>query len=1260
MKREFVTKLKAAGIIFLLCLISVNANAAQLTFPVEPLYLDKVAYPNVMMVIDNSGSMKAGYMPDGICSGGSYDAIVFPTNDSGSSWYSSSKSCIGSRFYLTFDGSNLAEKRLRSAAYNLVYYDPYTTYKPWKQAVGAYANAPTNAAPSDPNNWAGNGINFTVQQQATNGGSNQGSPFWASVYYNYTGPVDVYGTPTAAGLGVSGNYARVEITNTGTYTGGPDRSDCVNAPTCTSAEELQNFANWYTFYRTRRQLSKGGASHAFYNQSKKLRVGYATLTSIDQGVRRFDDLGTVSTNFRSNWYSLLLNETGSSSTPLRSALDRIGQYYENNTTDDGPWGADPGTSNTDPHPTCRQSYTFLMTDGYYGGSTPSSVSGSNVDGTDCAGCGNGYTAQAPYSDGNSETLADVAMHYYYRDLQTGMLNNVPTSAGSDSYSADYSLWTSPDDADWQHMSTFTVGLGVVGTLDPYTDWVDIYTGATAWPDPTSNGTKIDDLWHAAVNGHGKYFSAKNPTEFGSALSAMLREVVGRISTASSVSLSSTSVSTGASVFQAQFNTDDWSGNLFSMPISTGGGASGCNALPIGTVCENYKAWNAATVLTDKINSDVTYYDTRKIATYKPSSQDGIRFRWPVNSASPGTTELDSSQVTALNTDPVTSSADTLGEARLNYVRGKDASGFRTRLNYLGDIVHAAPAYLGPPNSNYPDYWGSGAPETSYTVFKNNNSSRAARVYAAANDGMLHAFDASTGSGKGSEVFAYVPAGSFANLNHLSSTEYTHKYFVDGTPIIRDAFFAPKGAGTADWHSALVGGLRSGGQGVYALDVTSATVADEYAAADKVLWEFTGADDPDLGYVFGEPSIVRMYNGRWAAIVGNGYNNSEADGSASTTGHATLFILFLDADVSDGWDLNTDYIKLDTVAGSAATPNGLASPAVVDVNGDLIADYIYAGDLLGNMWKFNVTDTYASNWATAFGTAGTPTPLFSAVNVDGYAEPITTRPQIGNHNTQANSYMVYFGTGKYLEPDDNLTTGKNTQTFYGVWDKNGTANGVTGSSYSTFDRRALLKQAITYEITDNYSDYRITTSNSVDWYTDPGTPAGGTLAAGSSNGHLGWFMDLVNTQGGNTDNYGEVQVSNALLRNDKIIFTTLLPSTDPCEFGGSGWLMELNASDGARLTYPAFDVNGDGVIDDNDLIQVPYDVNGDGVIDSNDKVPPSGRKSKVGIVGSPAVASSGQGDGLEYKMVAGSTGDIESITESEGPPGDGRQSWQQLQ
>lgn len=419
-----------------------------------------------------------------------------------------------------------------------------------------------------------------------------------------------------------------------------------------------------------------------------------------------------------------------------------------------------------------------------------------------------------------------------------------------------------------------------------------------------------------------------------------------------------------------------------------------------------------------------------------------------------------------------------------------------------------------------------------------------------------------------------------------------------------------------WRTALVGGLAGGGQGIYALDVTDPTIYSEANAASIALWEFDDSDDADLGYTYGRPQIAKMSDGTWAAVFGNGYNNTEADGNASTTGHAVLYIV----DIETG-----DLIKkIDTLAGDVGTPNGLATPLMIDADADSVVDYIYAGDLLGKLWKFDVSNPLTSAWNSDFVSAGTPDPLFTTLS----NQPITSQPQVTAHPDNLDGFMIFFGTGQYLEISDNDSAGEATQAFYGIWDKN------TGS-LTPFDSSDLLAQSIT----DQYQQSFDTDGDSIDDETY-------TLRDVSDNeidwtSHMGWKMSLIadNVEGAsNVSNFGERQVSNAIVRGGRVIFTTLVPSSLECEFGGTSFLMELDFRSGGVLGFPAFDLNGDGGYD-------------------GDDTGASGRASDVGIIPTVSILADGAQD---FVFGSGASGDIDVIQLSVGSESFGRQSWRQIE
>ena len=693
-----------------------------------------------------------------------------------------------------------------------------------------------------------------------------------------------------------------------------------------------------------------------------------------------------------------------------------------------------------------------------------------------------------------------------------------------------------------------------GNLFTATRPVKSYIVGFALPYGTTPGI-LDTI--AAAGGTGTAFDAGDTTTLQSAFGSIFSSILAQSGAAAAVALTSGSVVAGGKIYQGQFNSSDWSGDLVAYNTNPTTGA-------ITT-----EAWKAGTV----INSQ--HYDTgRKIITFKPSAtlgSQGIPFRWPVVPASPAATELDVSQVTALNTN-ASNVNDGDGANRLNFLRGQTGiSGFRARLaSVLGDLVNSAPAYVGAPAFNYPDTLEA----ASYNAFQTTYANRTPVVYVGANDGMLHGFDASSAwsdtdpsvdsdldgdptndhdvsvntANSGKEVLAYVPSKVYANLSKLTSSSYSHRYFVDGSPTIVDTFYS--GA----WHTTLVSPLGAGGQGLFALDVTNPGSFSEANASSIVRWEY---NDNDLGYVADRAKIVKLNTGAWAAVFSNGYNNSEADGSASTTGYAYLYVV----DIGTGAQI----AKISTKTGTTASPNALTTPTLVDIDGDGDVDYAYAGDLLGNVWKFDLCNPNGSGvcaatstgWEVAFGTAAAPLPLFVATDSGGTPQPITSAIEVTRHFS-GDGYQLYFGTGKYLEAADIATTGQ--QTFYSLWDKALSPTTISG-------RGDLQQHTISGPISASGNDYRTSSTDSVDW--DGIT--GGT--------ERGWFMDLPTS--------GERAVSKPTLYSGRLLFTTLIPDTAACSSGGTGWIMEVDAITGNPLAGgPTFDVDGDGDVDTDDNLGTP--------------------------------------------------------------------------
>ena len=749
----------------------------------------------------------------------------------------------------------------------------------------------------------------------------------------------------------------------------------------------------------------------------------------------------------------------------------------------------------------------------------------------------------------------------------------------------------------------------------------------------SNGNNRPDLaseWDENADGvPDNYYLVTNALTLGERLSSAFLEIGRRQGSASSASVNTGSISSETRVYQAKFNSGDWTGQLLSFPVITVDNPA-TPANEIGTLAPaEWTAW-------EQMNSQTP---TSRVIITNANGAGSITggataFRWA---------SLDTTRQGQLQ--PVDPPARLRGSWRLDFLRGDDAREqhnggiFRNRQspdpsaaatpgamlpNKLGDIISSSPIFVGAPPFAYRDSLESVA----YSTFVTANLNRQKMVYVGANDGMVHGFDAGTGATMGQEKLAYIPSAVFGNLHELTKPNYpyNHKFFVDGTPTMGDAFYA--GA----WHTLLVGGLNKGGQSIYALDITNPAAFTEANAAGIFRWEYT---DADLGYTYSRPAIAKMANGKWAAIFGNGYNNSIAGTPApvSTTGRAYLYVV----DVENGSLIR----KIDTGVGSVATPNGLATPAVVDFNQDSIVDYVYAGDLQGNMWKFDMRNTASpSNWNVAFSSAGVPQPLFVARDAQAtpVVQPITSKPEVGR-GPNGQGMVVLFGTGKFMEQVDKTPT--QTQTFYGILDPN------TGAATDMVSGRgSLTAQTIQFEGNVTFGSetvpIRVTSSNPV--------------------ANRGWYMDLLSP---NTPNFrGEMQVSNSALRAGRIIFTTLIPDSDPCGFGGSSWLMEMAAVSGARLTDPPFDLNNDGLFTTADQATVTITIAGSPVTIT---VSPSGRQSEVGIAQGPGILfdpGNGSTGGKEYKYLSGSTSNasgsnLQRVVENPGPNSTGRQSWRQI-
>ena len=1103
---SFTTPLISAAAIGMLVLgLSGNSLSAPGSLATSPLFLQTVVQPNIFFMIDDSGSMDwADLLNTGTYSPG--DAIL-----SDSLLYNPPGA------YTAEWNRRLA--RLFCRGFNVMAYDPTVHYTPWQgvdSAGNPYGNMSLTSARSDP-------------YVPTSTVDISGHYYWpwndADGDGEYDGPDDpaLWGGDPASGADECGNVA--------TLAGGVAVNSLPATGTVTNPNSQQNYANWYSYYRKRELVMKRAMSSILAKSTA--RAGLATLwnnNNVRTLVRDVDDITLpVDLTARANKQALLrnlfrINSTGG--TPLRQALQNAGNYYEGTSA----WGASPilpaGQGGE-----CQKNFTILMSDGFWNGNAPA------VGDTDSDN--NTVYDGGAYADGDtasiiSNTLADVAMHYYERDLAPSLQNKVRPVPGV-------------DENRMQHMVTYTVAFGVKGT--PGLGSPQPGDTAFPWPTPVANSpTSIDDMHHAAFNGRGQFLSAGDPQRLVDSLNQYIADIQARNGTAAAVTFNSTSLQAGTRVFQARFNSERWSGDLSAIDIGidpTTGIAT------VGGV-----AWNAATGLDNRTQP-------RQFVTF--DGNNGVKI------SDNGDNNIDSAWnrlTIAQKNDLRTNSSGTLdneatGKARLDYLRGNrnceisntagtcnytDAGGntfnsriFRDRDSALSDIVHSSPFFVGDPSTPYPN----NIEPVPYSSFAISKAGRLGMTYVGANDGMLHAFDEN-----GTEVFSYIPKLLFstqadAGLHYLSDPAYTHRYYVDLSPIVQDAYVNV--GGTTAWRSILVGALRGGGKGLFAIDVTDpAALATN--AGNKVMWEF-GQGDPgfdDLGYTFSDIRIGKMNNGKWAAIFGNGYNNDPLG-----DGEAKLFILYLDGSAPDVIDTGAGSIQNADCSDPASDCNGLSTPTIVDLNGDGTVDRIYAGDLHGNLWAFNVAGSSPISWQSAYGSS----PLFKACTAApctlSNRQPITAKPSVARHLTERSlatepNLMVFVGTGQYMAINDN--TNSLQQTFYGVWDS-GTGN---------INRSALVSQSITQSFDATFGNIRTITDNPVPY-----------------SSKKGWLIDLPVTR--------ERAVTNPLALGKIVFFNTMIPSTNICDSGGSGWLMAVSQLTGGVPSFPPVDLNNDGVFNLDDTL-----------------------------------------------------------------------------
>lgn len=792
--------------------------------------------------------------------------------------------------------------------------------------------------------------------------------------------------------------------------------------------------------------------------------------------------------------------------------------------------------------------------------------------------GTARECQGTTSGGTSHTLADVAAYYYATDLRdptatgenaTGTCTGpvVPPATTASDLCANNVTAAGRDNNPRQHMTTHTLGLGAQGRMvfSPYQndrsgqrvynadywsqvsgDFYAVATGSTAspstgicswqsagttctWPTPAADSpANIDDLWHAAVNGHGTYFSAQDPSSLADALTAVLNQIVNtpRPGTAAAAASSNPNITSSDNyVFSSSYRSIDWYGELIMQRLNSDGTLTGqrwsakrlldCATTP----WQANRQWEAGqtfsqggycrlvmTGYTSGASYDASNLDsdntlplsgrptTRTIYTVGGTTPSLVPFTWAslsaaqrawfsiphitYTSATDGLTQFCTVGSACLG---ATAQASAQGEALVDFLRGDrthEATYFRRRTHVLGDIVASEARYVKAPLQEYTD--------AGFAEYKAAQADRPPTVYVGSNDGMLHAFNALTGQ----ERWAFIPSAVLPGLYRLADSNYAekHRYFVDGTPEVGEICpSAPTTPCTAStWKTILVGGLNQGGKAFYALDITDPT-------NPSLLWEFTHAD---LGYSYSNPRINKLSNGTWVVTVASGYNN--------TDGIGRLFVL----NANTGALIDT----ISTGVGSADNPSGLARLTGYASAGwrDNTIEQMYGGDLMGNVWRFDLNGNIGAGGTDAHR-------LVTLKDAAGVAQPITARPAVG---TIQEKPVVIVGTGRYLGVSDLADT--RTYTMYAIKDKLDTTTLTSPrETGSNFVAQTMVESecpaGTSTDICQPGQTVRTVSANPVDWAVKNG-----------------WYTDFALD--------GERAVTDATMALGTLVFTTIKPQS----------------------------------------------------------------------------------------------------------------------
>lgn len=881
-------------------------------------------------------------------------------------------------------------------------------------------------------------------------------------------------------------------------------------------------------------VGSGGTGGIFRDTTllpdKKIRLSWQAMwnnggspdaINVNSSTMKTNSMRRLNTSHRNNFISFISNLKATNGTPSHTMFKQADEYMRQGLGTSSAWASDPGTTGA-PYLACRRSYHIMMTDGRWNGTAHAIPDTSKRDNATSLTLpdGNVYGGStateraktALYRDTVNNTLADWAFYSWATPMQTtGLTGTMQPAAdyrkapatenfGKDSANKDAILeryWNPRyNPATWPHMVTYTIGFSNVSTTWPGAadiigptektpfgydgSFRDFVTGTKTWPTMDNENKRSLDLWHAALNGRGRFYAVTK----GEDLEKAFREIFGQINTATDPDLSASATS-GSNVSRSEVGkytaayepTNGWKGFVTAERVKTDG----------TTISD--PGWSGKNTA-DKLDA-LAAIGTRLVLTWSDKwdaskYRGGVPFKWASDEANLSTAQKVWLQKNVSGTDEGAAK----GQDRLEYIRGErgkegsddtgytTAKPYRERASRQGDIINSDVWYAGPPAGD--------SLLKGYANFVRSEKSRIPMLYVGGNDGMLHGFSAVDGQ----EKLAYVPRGVIPNLTLLTDPQYNnkHRYFVDGSPMtgdidvnggVQDPSDPSYAAFVPDWRTYLVGTLGQGGKGYFVLDVTNpsgtaspsgvpgfsegnaqtlvkmdrtrgsteaAPVCGSMTGAEKTMCDKVVEEDKDIGHITARPvrsdtdgmrttQITRMNNNRWAVVLGNGYN--------STNQRPVLLIQYLDG--------ARELVRIPTTTQAAGTgnanDNGLGAPRVVDLDDDGRVDVVYAGDNLGNMWKFDLTSATPGDWKVAFGgsplfTAQGPAALGNASRTK--IQPISTAPTVrandrnkktGSGPTATTSrvggMMVAFGTGRNVDVTD--PSNVDVQSLYSVLD-----------------------------------------------------------------------------------------------------------------------------------------------------------------------------------------------------------------------------------